>query len=347
MLPRLRASLIVRALVGFALGILLIWWLAHDIDVRQFVDHLTGFSWALLIPVFALVMANGFIRAIRWRLLFHERPPSVARLFFVENTGIGINSVAPVRVLAEPVQFSYLAIRDGHDHGSVLASIVLSRVIDLTVTLSIIAVGFAVFPPSGPLRAAVWGTIIAFALGAAAVAVFSLSTHRWGWLRSRPLVMTYGMAWRRLAAQPGRVVLVLLVTIAQWTLLGLAALIIARDVGIDLRFPVILVLTLATMTLGMTLPGLPSGIGPFEFAATLLLSLYGVTREPALAFGLIMHATFLLPPIMIAVFMLLSSGLPWPAGRPKSGPLVVATTPRRAASRNGTGARERAPSLRK
>ena len=72
----------------------------------------------------------------------------------------------------------------------------------------------------------------------------------------------------------------------------------------------ILVVTLATMTLGVTLPGLPSGIGPFEFAATLLLSLYGIQREPALAFGLIVHVTFLLPPILIAVATLSMSGPP-------------------------------------
>ena len=268
MLPRIRTSLIVRVLIGFSLGILLIWWLVRDIDARQFIDHLTGFSWILLIPVFVLVIASAVIRAARWRLLFHDRPPSVGRLFFVENTGIGINSVAPVRVLAEPVQFSYLAIRDGHDRGSVLASIVLSRVIDLMVTLSIIALGFLIFPPTGQLRAAVWGTMGALALGAAAVVVFSLSTHRWGWLRTRPLVVTYGNAWRRLVAQPRRVVQVLLVTVVQWTLLGAAALIIARQVGINLHFPVILILTLATMTLGMVLPGLPSGIGPRKCAPT-------------------------------------------------------------------------------
>ena len=346
MLPRIRTSLIVRVLAGFSLGILLIWWLVRDIDVRQFVDHLTSFSWILLIPVFMLVIASAVVRAARWHLLFHDRPPSVGRLFFVENTGIGINSVAPVRVLAEPVQFSYLAIRDGHDRGSVLASIVSSRVIDLMVTLSIVAFGFLIFPPTGPLRAAVWGTMGVLAVGAGAVVVFSLSTHRWGWLRARPLVVTYGNAWRRLVAQPRRVAQVLLVTVVQWTLLGAAALIIARQVGINLHFPVILILTLATMTLGMVLPGLPSGIGPFEFAATLLLSLYGVDREPALAFGVIVHATFLLPPILIAVVMLLTSGLPWPGGRPKSGPLVVATTPSRVASRNGTVATEREPSLR-
>ncbi len=346
MLLRIRPVLLLRVFVGFSVGILLIWYLVRDIDLRQLVDHLTAFSWTLLVPVFGLVLANAVVRAYRWRLLFHDRRPSVGRLFFVENTGIGINSVAPVRVLAEPVQFSYLAGRDGHDRGTVLASIVLNRVVDLTVTLGIIALGFAIFPPSGPLRAVVWATIGALGLAASAVVVISLTTHRWSWLGARPLVATYGRAWRRLASEPRRVAYVLFITVVQWVLLGVAALLVAREVGIDLQFPVILVLTLATMTLGMTLPGLPSGIGPFEFAATFLLSLYGVNREPALAFGLIVHTTFLLPPILIAVAMILVSGLPWPGGRPKSGPLVVATTAYQSASRNGITAAERATSLR-
>ena len=342
----IRSSLVLRTLVGFSIGILLIWYLARGIDGRQFIDSLTGFSWALLVPVFALVLANALVRAFRWRLLFHDRRPSLGRLFFVENTGIGINSVAPVRVLAEPVQFGYLAGKDGHDRGAVLASIVLSRVIDLTVTLSIIALGFLIFPPSGSVRFAVWGAIGALALAASAVVLASLTTYRWGWLGARPLVATYGTAWRRLAAQPRRVAIVLFVTVVQWVLLGVAALFVAREAGINLQFPVILVLTLATMTLGVTLPGLPSGIGPFEFAATLLLSLYGVNREPALVFGLVVHTTFLLPPILIAVATLSVSGLPWSGKRPRFGPLVASTTPSRAASRNGRAATERATSLR-
>ena len=57
-----------------------------------------------------------------------------------------------------------------------------------------------------------WGAVGLLALGALAVVLGSLVTHRLGWLRSRPLVATYGTAWRRMAGQPRRIATVLSVT---------------------------------------------------------------------------------------------------------------------------------------
>ena len=65
------------------------------------------------------------------------------------------------------------------------------------------------------------------------------------------------------------------------------------------------------MTLGSVLPGLPSGIGPFEAAAVAFLGFYGVGKESALAFGLIIHMGFFIPPIIIAIGTLIVFGPPW------------------------------------
>ena len=51
------------------------------------------------------------------------------------------------------------------------------------------------------------------------------------------------------------------------------------------------------------------------FAATFFLPFYGVGETDPLAFGLVLHGTFLLPPIAIAVATLLIVGGPWPSRR--------------------------------
>ena len=109
----------------------------------------------------------------------------------------------------------------------------------------------------------------------------------------------------------------MLATVGFWIIKGAAANVIAFGLDIDLSIALVHVLMLAITTLGLTIPGLPSGLGPFEFAATFFLPLYGVMETDALAFGLVLHGTFMLPAIVIAVATLVTVGPPWPtAARP-------------------------------
>lgn len=339
MFLRKRTSLLLRVGAGIALGSTLLWWLLRDINTQELFDLLIGFSWGKLIPVLLLVLASSWVRAYRWRLLFHGKPPSLSRLFFVENTGIGLNSVAPVRVLAEPIQFGYLTLRDGHDRGVVLASLVLSRVVDLTVTLGTIVIGIALFPPVSGLTRFLWSLVFLGVAVALSVTFLSLTIQRVGWMRRFPLLVTYGKVWGDLITQRGRLTRIIVVTNVQWGLLGLATWIVAQDVGLGLSFPVVYIATLGIMTLGFTLPGLPSGLGPFEFAAIVILALYGVPREPALAFGLIIHVALLLPPVVVAVTTLVFHGPPW-RGRSQPGKSAAIRSPVATVSGRGEAHRD-------
>lgn len=327
MTTRRRILMISRLGIGAILGLILMWWLLRDVNGQELLRNLLGFRWVLLVPILVLVSLNMIVRAYRWKLLFLGGSPSITRLFFVENTGIGVNSVAPIRVLAEPIQFGYLVFKDGFDRGVVLASIVLVRVVDLVVTLAMIAIGFAMFPPAESFRTQVWIAIGTLAVLAFTVATLSWLASRWKWMARWHLLTTYGAAWQQLLSRPRLLVRVLFFTSFQWLLLGVAAWLVAQGIGIELSLVEIQVLTLGIMTLGLMLPGLPSGVGPFEFAATLLLSFYGVAREPALAFGIIVHAAFLLPPILVAAFTLIAFGPPWRSGPPRHGLATIRTQP--------------------
>ena len=306
-----------RITAGIGLGVGIFWFVIQDVDFGALASHLAQFNWALMIPVFALVVLSAIVRAYRWRLLFHGAAPTVSLLFFVENAGVGLNSVAPIRVIAEPIQFGYLALREGYDRGVVLASIILGRVSDLVVTLGSIAIGFALFPPHGA-EILTWIVLLLVAF-VIFVAVGSLFTHRFAWVDQFPLVRTYTAAWRELVRQPKKLALVLGVTLAQWLILGVAAFLVFNNKDVDIAgnsqlwqtFGVIYVVMLGTMTLGSLIPGLPSGIGPFEAAAVAFLGFYGVAKEPALAFGLLIHLGFFVPPIVIAIITLIRFGPPW------------------------------------
>ena len=294
------------------IGVALLWWVLKDVDNRALIGHIFEFPLTLLPVVFALLLTSAVMRSYRWSLLLPRGNLSVGQLFLVENTGIGFNNVAPIRVVAEPVQLAYLTRRYGCDLGTALASLVLVRVIDLLVTLALIVFGFLLIPPSATVPTPVWVGIGVLAMVAAIVIAVSLFSQRTPWARRLSFVRPYADGWRQLAAQPRKFMWIIAVTVAFWSVKGGAAYVIARGLDIDLSLPLSLVLMLAVMTLGLTLPGLPSGLGPLEFAATLFLPLYGIAYADALAFGLVIHATFLLPPVIIAIASMFIIGSPWP-----------------------------------
>ena len=306
-----------RILIGVALGVGVAYIIVREVHWAELLDQLSQFNWYLMIPVFAIVVASNAIRAVRWKMLFHGRAPSATLLFFVENTGQGLNNLAPIRVVAEPIQFGYIALREGYDRGAVLASIILGRVSDLAITLGSLALGFAIFKPDG--AAYLQWVILTLVAIVVAIAVVSLYTHRITFFERFSLVRTYSAAWQELVGQPRKLFSVMGVTLATWLTLGLAAFVVALDkdlsptgYGHPLQlFVIIYVVVLGTMTLGSVLPGLPSGIGPFEAAAVAFLGFYGVGKEAALAFGLIIHMGFFIPPILIAIGTLIVFGPPW------------------------------------
>ncbi len=303
---------------------ILLWWVWQGIDTRILVDRILEYPVAFVPVVLALMVAAAAVRAYRWSLLLPPGTLSVGRLFLVENTGIAFNSVSPVRVLAEPVQLAYLTLRFQCDVGTGLASLVLVRVIDLLVTLTLIVLGFMLIRPTTAVPRSVWSGIGMLFFAAVIVISISLLSGRTPWANRLRFVRPYTEAWHTLARQPRRFVWIIAVTAAFWFVKGGAAFVIARGLEIDFSLALSLVLMLAVTTLGLTLPGLPSGLGPFEFAATLFLPLYGIVRIDALAFGLVLHAAFLLPPIVIAVATIITVGLPWPS-RHHDGPPPISS----------------------
>jgi len=80
--------------------------------------------------------------------------------------------------------------------------------------------------------------------------------------------------------------------------------------NLEIHITQLYVMILVINIVGSLLPGLPSGLGPFEFATTVVLSLYGISKEASFAFGLVTHGIFFAPPIIIAIANILIYGPP-------------------------------------
>ena len=123
------------------------------------VDHLARVSPLLLALALAVFMASGVLRAARWRMLFMEPRPSVARLFIVQHEGLGLSNIMPLRVASELTQIAVLTIKDGLRASTVLAAIGMERAVDLLSSTLIFGIALVFVPEMRPLAPFVWGTI--------------------------------------------------------------------------------------------------------------------------------------------------------------------------------------------
>ena len=58
-----------------------------------------------------MFLAATALRAYRWQVLFIGDKVPFLRLVLVQNIGIGLNSVSPVRIVSEATQFLLLTVR--------------------------------------------------------------------------------------------------------------------------------------------------------------------------------------------------------------------------------------------
>jgi uncharacterized membrane protein YbhN (UPF0104 family) len=84
------------------------------------------------------------------------------------------------------------------------------------------------------------------------------------------------------------------VTAASWLALAGSAWFVLLGTEIDAGFGMALLVLVAT-NLILVVPSSPAALGAFEAAAVLALAAYGVDREHALSFALVLHALNALP----------------------------------------------------
>ena len=232
--PLKKPQFLLRVIFGFVVGLIFLFFSTIDINLNIFINSIADLSFNFILPSIGFVVLSLFTSAYRWKTLFTEHPPSILRLFVVENTGVGINSLAPIRILAEPIQFAYLTVRDGYKQSQVLASLILVRMVDLAITLITIVFGLLLSPPPHELKEFIWTTSLILALFLMVISYISLTINRWEYFKKYPLIIEYSTVWRDLFRQASRLFKVLLITNIKWLLLGVSGWLIAKDLGLSL-----------------------------------------------------------------------------------------------------------------
>ena len=297
-----------RFIIGLAISLFLGWRAIDGMEWGLVADQFQEFPVVWAVASLAIVLLASFFRAYRWQVLFVGQKVPLARLFLVQNAGIGLNNLAPVRMVSEGAQFAILTLKYRVNGGVALGTLGVERILDMVVTATILMAGLTLLPTNGDFIPYVVGAFV-FAIGSVLTIPFVIWLSDKPFLKRFPLLVSTVTFLLDLAKSRVTLAWAFLLTLAHWVLVGVSAWVLAHGMGMDITAFVATLAILGTLYFATAVPGLPAAAGTFEFAVVHVLKFFEVPQELALSYGLVIHAVIFLPPIVVAVFFFSSFGL--------------------------------------
>ena len=306
---RLRRT--VRILLGTLISLCCLVLVLRGVQWDVVAGALGNMRLLFLVAAVAVEFLTFWAIAARWQRLFGPHAsPAQSRLFGILTIAQLVNGVLPAKL--GPLVRAYLAGR-GESEGAAfaLSTIAGEKLLEGT-SLLIIGIGLLPLVPLAEwLRPATW-------VGAAVLLV-ALGLVLWAAARrdiSDRWMQTVLGRWPRLldAAQSALAALDVwrdwraMLVLAGWSLLIWAMTACLNQLllwclGIDVPLVAPLLL-LVVLQIGVRVPSSPGSIGVFHYLSVATLGLFGVERELALSYGVVLHLVTYLPPSLLGVVYL-------------------------------------------
>jgi len=144
-----RLRTILQYLFFFGLGFFFVWLSVKDLGKAERTDihfALKNARYPLFIPVFFILLASHYVRAIRWKLLIDSLgyKPSKTNVFFAVMIGYLVNQ-AVIR-LGEVLKCTVLARYEKVPADKLVGTIILERLVDAITLVTIFAITIILQP---------------------------------------------------------------------------------------------------------------------------------------------------------------------------------------------------------
>lgn len=290
-----------RILVGLAVGLpvsaFFLWLAFRDAHPEAVWRALTEATPGLVaLTVLAMAGVYGF-QSVRWRRVAATPQVRLARFYEMVVTGVACNNVLPAR-LGDILRARWLSVDARMPGGRAFGTVVLDRGCDLVALFALLLVGLAsVAEAAWLVRIAVGAALILVVLGVVLVFSRAYTGRRVRERRERGVLRTVARDTAELLAEPigrRRLAVWLALSLGAWTTWSIGAMLIARSLGFELSLVEALFVA-AVMNLGVAIPSSPGFVGTYEWLGVASLGLLGVPAEQALAFALLIHASWFVP----------------------------------------------------
>jgi hypothetical protein len=286
--------------LGLAVSAVALFLAFRGVDLTALWQALLRANYVYVIPAILLIFVGQLGRARSWQTIIGDGL-ALRRVFNALNIGYLLNNVLPFR-LGEFGRALIVSRAGKISPFQAASTVVVERVVDLCMIVGMLAaflplvlgqsetrnsaiafVGVTVLALSG-LFVLARSRDLALRIVRAVFGRFGLATSAWE-VRIESIIE--GLSVLR---NPKRMALAAWWSFFAWLLAGLAAwlmLLAFRPEATVYQAFFVLVIT----GLGISLPSAPGGVGVWQFAVVLALSVFAVPRDQALAFALFNHLT--------------------------------------------------------
>jgi len=301
--------------IGLLTSLTCVFLTIHNLDWQQLSTlwHRIDYRWVAFGAV--MILAHTLARAARWQALFAPPVPSFNVTLTAMLIGQTMNALLPARSGDIP-RIYWLGEQGNQSKARALGTMAVEKVLDLGLLVLVL---FAVprWAPARPswLAKATWGvgiTLVLLYLGLRISFVWQQPLLRqldriagqynvrwWPTIQERLARLVRGveglgrshMLWRAVG-----------LSLAAWFWGAAANLVIFLAVGLPPSWPMALTVS-AALRVGIALPSLPASIGVYESTIILALAVFGIDRETALGYGVLMHIIDLLPPAAMTLWL--------------------------------------------
>ncbi len=326
---------LLRALIGIAISVVALALAVRGVDLERTASVVGTAGPAWIGAMLACNLLDIAVRGARWqRLLAPIHRVGYRPMLGYLLIGYLANNVLPAR-LGELVRSHYLGEREGVSRATTLGTVVVERVIDITVVVLIASGAVVVLQARGLVaNAALVGLALAGFLVVALAVLLAAhrlpgadramqTANRWPAVGDVARKLRGGLAVAGRSRTVGEAIALSLVA---WSFSILAFAAAGQAIGVELTMGQAGLLS-AGVALATAIPSGPGYLGTFELAAVELGGTFGLAADPAFAIALIVHAGILVVTSTGGAIALLRFGWlrPTPAvasAQPAEGPVA-------------------------
>jgi glycosyltransferase 2 family protein len=305
---------------GIAISLLFLFLAARRVDAAEMLRALREADYMILLPLLAAVGLGLFLRSLRWRFLLAPiAAASTGALFKSLSIGYMVNTFMPAH-LGEFVRAWHAARRTGIASGSVFATIVVERLIDVVSLLLLLGLALLVFPFPGWVRQS--GAVMLAVVAALSVLLLVMKKNQQKSLAAcgRLLGFLPGSASARVREMLGQFLcgvsplrrrshyaMVAALSLLIWLSYALTYQLLFLAFGFVARYRLPWSAALVAMvitTISVVVPSSPGYIGTFHFLCQLALGLFLIPKGPALSYAFVLHALSVFPVFFLGLYFL-------------------------------------------
>jgi len=299
--------------VGIIISAVFLYLAFRKIEFKEVAKAFKDANYLYVVLSGTLAIVSLWARAYRWKYLLSPlkeiRMPS---LFSSTMIGFMANNLLPAR-LGEFIRAYSIGSKENISKSSALATIVIERVFDGFTVLSFLAVVLIFFDFPGWVRK---GGYFAFGffMGVLIFLIFlrlhtkkvikrmdSLLRFLPVSVRDKLKKMLYSFAeGLQVLKNSGDLVTVIIFSVAVWLVMASAFefAIIAFDLKVPIYAAFVLMVILA---LGVMIPSSPGFVGTYHYLCIASLGLFAISKDVALSFSIVAHASGFIPITLIGL----------------------------------------------